>query len=398
MAKKKKRQEIPPQVASRAQAWLEGLADDPDAALAALIEEASSDEMAATAFIQLLAAHPGEEAAYVAARVAQATDRKAVRKAAKRAVYLLKQKGVEVPEFDRSRPIFRLAETPEAFGFLSGYYPDGSQVIFLALSRPGGEGACGAARAHFLTGILEIELGPMRLRRFETMVTESEPDLPWGPARVEGPDLIRLLRRIVAHTRNQAGPLSPHVGLLVTWLEGQGPEADPPALYPRLGVDPAVRPQPADLRRAAELLGEPPCNLWWPDEARWTEAIKRLEGETDTSLVLSQAIEAERKDRLLAAIAQDLFPEEEWEAWQGRLEDTALFLAASGQEEEARIFLAAAASPWTADHPLLVALTERAWEVHQAEKTDKEEEGEPDQLATPSSDSGLIVPPSGSKE
>jgi len=398
VAKKKKRQEIPPQVASRAQTWLEGLAGDPDAALAVLVEEAASDEEAATAFVQLLAAHPGEEAAYVAARAGQTIGRKTVRKAAKRAVYLFKQKGIEVPEFDRSRPIFRPAETPEAFGFLSGYYPDGSQIIFLALPRPGGESACGAARVHFLTGILEIELGPMRLRRFEAMATESESDLPWGPARLEGPDLIRLLRRIVAHTRNQAGPLSPQVGLLVTWLEGQGPVADPPALYPRLGVDPAAMPQPADFRRAAELLDEPPCSLWWPDEARWTEAVKRLEGETDTSLVLSQAIEAERRDRLLAAIAQDLFPEEEWEAWQGRLEETALFLAAGGQGEEARIFLAAAASPWAADHPLLVALTERAWEVHQTEKTDKEEEGEEGQLVAPSSASGLIVGPSGSKE
>ena len=80
MTKKKKRQEIPPQVASRAQTWLEGLVGDPDAALAALIKEASSDEEAATAFVQLLAAHPGEETAYVAARAGQTVGSKAVRK------------------------------------------------------------------------------------------------------------------------------------------------------------------------------------------------------------------------------------------------------------------------------------------------------------------------------
>jgi len=379
-----------PEEAALARAWLDGLARDREAALARLLEAASSQPDLARAMILGLAGTSGPEAGWVAGRASAGLERKELRKAAKKALYQLRQRGVptEVPE--RSGPVFKPASARPARAHLSGYFPDGRQLIVLAFPQARREGRYGLAIHHFETGLERLDLAPMSSGQFREMLAENPGDLPWPRLMVEGEDLVWLLGRLIQAPRSGLAGRQGELFFLAQWLEEQGPPLEEPPLYRRLGLDPAAEPEPGRVDRLRDLIDEPPCLFWSMDPARWERVRPGIEAGSGSNLILSPGLTAQREAKALRDAAETLFPLQTRRAWRTRLEETALFPAAEGKEESALAFLEGAKAMDRADHPLLLALIRRQLELEKAEENPAGEDR--DQLARPAG-SGLILPP-----
>ncbi len=385
MAKRKKRQSLSPEALERAEAWWSQAAVAPEAALEALKEAAETDPDRAALWVEGLAQRPGPEAGWLAARAAEEVSSKTVRKAARRAIYLLKAKGVMVPAGQKDRPVFKPAEAPAAFGYMGGYYGDGTQFVFVALPRLGGEAVCGAAAVHFEKGIQDLGLSPMGRKRFEEMIAQTEAETPWSFARLETEDLIWLLKGAVAQSKLESADLT----YLSDWLGRQRDDIKIAPIYARLGRSPDGEAEAGEVRRLVELLEQAPCVWWWPDLDKWAAVSERLAAEEESDLILSPAAEEERWQTKLNQAAAELFPPPIWPAWQRRLEETALFLAQSGREDDGRAFLSGAlALKRGQETPLFKALVERAWLAEE-----EPAEAEPGSLIQPGKAGSLILPP-----
>jgi len=378
---------------AEARAWRDRVEAEPEAALAALLEKAISDAPAAAAWLDSLAARPSEAGLALAGRLAESAQIKPLRKAAKKVLYRLRQKGLQAPPPERGPALFQPAQPAKAFGHLSAYQEDGQELILLAFPRSGGQTLAGAVINHFLKGLGEANLVRMKHRQFQELLDEAGAE-GQAPVRIEEPDLVWLLRRGLQRTRRQGRPLSEELSFLAAWLNEKPPDPEPPALYRRLGLVPGLDPEPAALRRLAELLDQPPCQRWRPDLELWAEVGPELAREADSGLVLTPGQETQRLAGLLAKTRDKLFPAESRSAWRDRLEETALWLESAGRPEEAVVFLAAAGGIERADNPLFQVLSERAWRAGLAEAAQEDPaqtEGS-SLIQPPGPGQGLILP------
>jgi len=382
-----------PALQAEARAWRDRVETEPEAALATLLEKALSDAPAAAAWLDSLVNQPSPAGLEMAGRLAESARIKPLRKAAKKVLYRLRQKGLQAPPPERGPALFQPAQAARAFGHLSAFQEDGQELILLAFPRPGGQTLAGAVINHFLKGLGEANLVRMRPRQFQELLDEAGAE-GQAPMRIEEPDLIWLLRRGLRRTRRQGRPLSEELSFLAAWLNEKPPDPEPPAVYERLGVDPAGEPEPAALRRLAELLDQPPCQRWRPDPELWAEIGPELAREADSGLVLTPGQEAQRLAGLLVRFRDRLFPAASRSAWRERLEETALWLESAGRPEEAALFLAAALGIERADNPLFDILIERAWRdgLAEAAKEGQARAESPGLIQPPGPGQGLILP------
>ncbi len=371
MAAKRKRAKSPgrtlsPQEKTRFDDWLAGIEADREAALITLSAEAEADPALAVAFVEGLAASPTEAAGWLAVKAAETIPLKSVRKAAKRAAYLLKNKGVRLPETGRPRPIFKPGGPVPARGYLGGYLADGNQLVFLAVPGPGGRIVGGAAVINYRLGFQELSLAPMSGGRFKELLAQAIPELSLPPVEVGQEDLAWVLKGAVEATRSQGRALPSEATFLAEWLTSLSTPLDIAPIYARLGVDPGAGPEPDRLRRLSSLLEEAPLAAWLIDYEDWVRVRDEVEARSSSSLVLSRAQEAAKLDEAFESVVDDLFPPSARPAWRRRLEETAVFLEGSGRVEDALVLLAGAAGLERRDNPLFRVLIERAWQAEAA--------------------------------
>jgi len=378
---------------ARAEAWWQGLEGDPQAALTQLEETARTEPDLAWAMLSGLAARPGPGAGWLAVRAGEGLSSKNLRKAAKKAVYQLRQKGLEVEEAGQEAPLFKPIRIEPAQALMTGVFPDGTELVLLVFPRLGGEGICGGLIMDVEGRIKEASLAPMRLSQFREMISQANANSPWPPVKIEGPDLVWFLGAVVGRHREQSGDFGQEMTFLSQWLKSQSSTPESAPIYGRLGVDPSAEPQPSLLLKLKELLDDPPCLFWEPDPERWAQVKDRINEGSQSNLILTPDLEHERWDKALASAADELFLPETRPAWRFRLEATALFLASSGREDEARVFLAQATGLDRGRQTLFPALVERqlAWE-------EAGEEEEPDRLIEPAGSGRLIISPDEAKE
>ena len=393
MVKKKKtkaikpNQSLTPELQSALDSWLESTGQGAEQALINLTEAAQADPALALAMIQGLGRLESPEAGWLANRAGQVLESKSLRKEAKKALYRLEQKGVRVEEEQApARPIFKAVKMESPFGYLSGYYPDHTQVLALAFPSGMGEAYCGAAVCHFEQGFMEVGLTTMRLAQFRKMNEQMGSDLPWPPVKIETPDLVWLLDSLIKRHRAAGSEGSQEVSFLAQWVEEQGGSPGPEYISQRTGLEP--KSGPGYAKKLAGLLDQPPCLTWYPDEEKWSQVRDQDGQDSGSGLILSPELEAEQEDKALADMSARLFPVESYPAWQARLEETALVLHLSDRDEQAAIALGAAQDIDRPGHPLFLGLIRKTQKLER-ETADLTQEG----LDVPESDGGLILPP-----
>jgi hypothetical protein len=284
---------------------------------------------------------------------------RSLRKALRRALYVVRQRGVPLPERAAAeKPAPRVVE-PDVEGLLSHVDGRGDRLAWLVRPQAAGGALLVAAQLNEPEGLRDVQLADVTRKQLRAARQQLERDagLRLVPAdwhvvdallveaheRAQSDDrhrdYLRLRARLVTTPpRPPAEPVSRHVAT---------PGPDEAAA---LGAD------------SGALLALPEFVTWWPAPealAPWMEEIGALR---DSPLVVSRAAQEERvRDVIRTAIAT-LVPAA---VFARRLEGSAYVLAETGRAPAARQALAVAAAlraapDRVADVPFAVAYVERA--------------------------------------
>ena len=286
---------------------------------------------------------------------------KAVRTAARRALYRLRQAGIErrAPAPPPAMPRIGLGEA-----WVSAVDGTGGRGLWLTLAGPYGERTLLAAVLSDQTGLVDFSSGAVPKKRVEERLRalRAESPLPWVavPASWAWVTLVAAADR--ARSRGGAVPAE-----LDRWIERVGaPAAEPAPIHARLPA--AVAEDPTLLERSASLLTLPELAGWFLDPASVSsESVEWLQAR-ESRLVVSDRIKAERLAALVDRIIETRFDAPARRLWQGRLEEQAYVLLALGRATEAAIAVAVARALASGEDalrriPFLRALVERSLEV-----------------------------------
>ena len=301
----------------------------------------------------------GADALPLLTRLASGGGDRGVRRAARRALYRLAQRGVAPALAAAPRPIVTRRAERAIHAWLSGVDGSGSRATWIVF-----EGTYGGLRLCSLIlndtlGITEAAGGDITRKRLdrELAALRESQKLPWvetDPARAVG----LVAEALAVHAAASTSPPAS----FAPWraLFASAPAADPPAL--------PDSPDPALLERSATLLERPELAGWFLDpESVQSDAVELLETR-ESRLVLSDQLKAEREAAIVDHVIERELGEPGRRVWGRRLAEMALVLEGAGLPEPAAMARAVAAALGSADFeprrlPFVRALAARSLEI-----------------------------------
>ena len=317
----------------------------------------------AVAAAQALGALPLPEAADALEAAESRAATKAVRTAARRGLYRLRQAGVDrPPAVPPPAPTPRI-ELGEAWA--SAVDGTGGRGLWLTLAGPYGERTLLAAVLSDETGLIDFSSGAIPKKRVE----ERLHALP----RRESSSLGGSPRPLGAGRRSWRPPSAPAPGVApCPRTLDSGSRDSAPRRPSRRRSTRGCRPGPPRTRpasrRSASLLALPELAGWFLDPASVSsESLEWLQAR-ESRLVISDQIKVERLAALVDRILETHFDAAARGRWQRRLEDQAYVLLALGRVTDAAGAVAVARALANPDGdvrriPFLRALVERSLEV-----------------------------------
>jgi hypothetical protein len=283
--------------------------------------------------LRQFAARHGAAALGVLTALAAEPSPRAVRRAAKRALYRLAQGGVTPPPAPATPPAAAGRGPLQAVrAWASGIDGSGSRAVWVLF-----EGAWGALRLcsvilNDTAGILESAGGEITKKRLDRELAElrAEQKLPWvsiDPDRAMG----LIAEALALHEAAGTTPPAPFARWQPLFA------ATPPATLPAPGD-----PDPALAERAGALLEAPEFAGWFLEPASvQSDALELLQAR-ESRLVLSDQQKAERQEAILRRVVERELTPAARRLWGRRLGEMALVLAEAGRGEHAAIARAAA--------------------------------------------------------
>src|SRR5207237_4800965 len=320
---------------------------------------AASAPILESALRDFAAAH-GAAALPVLATLAADEAARDVRRAAKRGLYRLRQRGVRAPAPPARRPVVERRPEQVSRAWLSGVDGTGSRAVWVLFEGGFGGSALCSLIVNDVAGSLDAAGGDITRKRLEEELRSlrASQKLPWievPPARA----VAIVGEALEVHTRLGTSPPA----AFARWrprFESATVEATPTRAPAR--VDAAL------AERAGELLAMPELASWFIDpEAVQSDALALLEAR-ESRLVVSDQIKAEREAAIVARIVERELVPDVRRRWAGRLNEMAFVFDATGRAEPAAIARAAAAAMAEESHdlarqPFALGLARRALEI-----------------------------------
>jgi len=300
---------------------------------------ASASELDAA--LRAFAAERDEAALPVLTALAQRGERDG-RRAAKRALYRLAQRGVAVPPSPAPRPVVPRQVPRAARAWLSGIDGSGSRALWVVFDGgPAGLLLCSLI-VNDTVGVVETAGGPVTKKRLqaELEALRASQKLPWVET-APGHALALVAEALALHAALGTGPPADFARWqpLFDGASAAAPDPGTPAGPP---AGPAADPALAD--RSAELLELPELAGWFVDP----EAVQRdeldLAEARESRLVVSDTVKTEREEAIVARVVEREFGPEVRRRWARRLRDMAFIFGAIARPEHAAIATAAAAA------------------------------------------------------
>ncbi|MFZ5452356.1 MAG: hypothetical protein ACOZF2_10890 [Thermodesulfobacteriota bacterium] len=397
---------LPPLTADAA-ARLQDLTAQAGAALEAGQDQESLGEMVAATTgdlswdLHLLAAlgslaHPGVPG-LLAALFGAAAD-KSRKKALKRALHLLKTKGVPVPEDLLPREEAKPRRSPglgPTLAHLSQVMGNGECFVILEGPKEFLGGNFLVSRISDTAGFRECHLLTVKSRQHREF---------WDLFREQGltdfaspppAQAVRLLEEAQELNPNAEGA-SRYRSLKPKIFQEWGRPEEAPALAALLPpFNPAEQSRLLDQSRSLAL--HPLFLTWLPGLEELTPWLEKLRDVQESRIVLNEQQRQARLEDVVEEAVRDLYPLKERHLWRGRLLAMAYFLDLRGQETEARWAQAVAQdletatrSPLAGESPFFKALVWESLKLAREylEKSGKEEASSP--LLAPPTDPLLI--------
>ena len=286
-----------------------------------------------------------------------------VRRAAKRALYRLAQRGVSAPAPPTRRPVVERRPERPARAWFSGVDGTGSRAVWVLFEGGFGGAALCSLIVNDVVGILDVAGGEITKKRLEGELKSlrASQKLPWievSPSRATA----AVADALALHARLGTAPPS----AFARWRPIFEPMPDGAAT-----ADSARGAAPVDAalaERGAELLALPELASWFIDpEAVQSDALALLEAR-ESRLVVSDHIKAEREAAILTRIVERELVPEARRRWARRLDEMAFVFDATGRPEPAAIARASAAALAdetrdVARQPLAAGLARRALDI-----------------------------------
>jgi hypothetical protein len=339
--------------------------------LAALAQQENRPQAQAAALEALGEIHT-QEAADLAARWAAGEAPREVRRAARRALHRLGERGVH-PSTQAAPPALAAAVRPAERirrAVMGPVDAEGSRLLLLLVDLPLGGAHAALAVASQTHGLVRFQAIESTSRQFERLLEEERGR--HGVPLVEIPPRYArwLLSEAVAASR------AAHKGLPQEYYpfsqiltppgaEGEGPGE--PLVYAEL--DPStVRYRPDLVEQSIELLERPEFAGWFPDPEQVLPLTREWRAAEQGPLVLPPSVVAQRQEQVMRRLVELVLGPGGAAGFRRRLEDNALVLLRAGAEREARLALAAALALEPPDlataraHPLVRHMAQQALE------------------------------------
>jgi hypothetical protein len=277
---------------------------------------------------------------------------KGVSKEAKRALYLLKSRGVSVPEVQRplaSPP--PPSPEPAVPCYCSAIDGQGECALWLARVVPGKGVEVAQAVVSDQMGLLELHIGMLGRKEYRTLcrdLLERGRDMAVAEiGREEAKSIVAEARRL----NDASGQVLPEG--TDAWLARIGPAAppaDPAAAFPPLPEE----EEQAAVRDSGQLHELPLVRGWLADESSLRRLAQKLDAIAVSSLYVDELQRAESAAAAVRDAVTAYFDEPRRAIWSRRLLTLAGHLAAAGDPLHARFAAAAARALRAGVDPVLI--------------------------------------------
>jgi len=282
-----------------------------------------------------------------------------VRRAAKRALYRLSQRGIAPPPRAASRPVVERGEKRPVRAWVSAVDGSGSRAMWILFDGAfGGLELCSLI-VNDTAGILEVAGGSITRKRLESELAALRADqkLPWLET---SPEVARgLVAEALALHRTLGTPAPPSFARWQRLFDG--------ATIPAPPVAPA-EPDAVLIARGAELLDVPETAGWFlePGDVQ-AEALELLQ-TSESRLVVSDQVKGEREETLVTRVVEREIDDAARQRWARRLLEQAVVFDATERATLGEVARAVAggliaATSGAATQPFARALARRALEV-----------------------------------
>ncbi len=294
------------------------------------------------AIVSAMGAISNERTAKLLLALSQSVSDKRVIKGIRRSLYRIEQKGISVEAVQaekHERSVLRPPAEDESHGFISAVDSEGSQIVILTVSRkPKG--------LYLLQGIVSDTRGLIEFNRVET----TKRGFRDFYQSMRQPGQFAIVEADVSHCRfllEQAARLT----------EGQG--KSPPAAYfsskreldkiepvdsPPVFVllnEKEIQGDARLLKKSSELFQSEPFSSWFLPPEQVEKYAQLIEDAEESRLVLNPAQKEERLQETYRKALVEIFTDERRRLYRRRLEEMAYVLMKEGDEESARLALAA---------------------------------------------------------
>jgi hypothetical protein len=352
--------------------------------LAALTEHVGQNPAADVALAALLGDYPTQESAQTLASWEEKTHDKNARREIHRSLYKLSQKGIQPERAVAQAPTRPILAPVEPEGYVSPIDGRGDRLVWLVKLKVGGG-------LHYLAAVI------------------NEPD---GMQHAEGADITRKGFRTM---RGDIGTRFGFTMIAVPWrycdfLMHEGYERAKSRGIAAVDAYPAYRshlfstpaqsaelPLPSTIDREAvasdaellttsvQLLQEPEIQRWFLDHERAHHYTDQIAQAQESPLILNRYQQQDRLQIVIDKAIEEIFSGVEGGAYARRLEETAVYFAATDRLEAAKRALAVALAMKRQDYsgkgiPFCMELVRQSISMHFHEEKQQEQEQAPGSL------------------
>jgi hypothetical protein len=333
-----------------------------------------------TAIVEALSSMATPAAATLLGQIAATTDAKELQKAARRALYRLKTRGVDT---DRALPqeprksVLEVPKLPLVASLASQIDFDGTRALYLARRRPFSGLVLVSLIINDQDGIVNCHALPLTKKELTRLLADIRSDERLTHADLPPSYAQQLVDEGYQRNLSTGKPAPADFQGMRDLIGAPDSRWEQPPIYHVLNAE-EVRGQLSLLALSAELLSLKELQGWHlpPDLVhKYREDVRRT---ADSPIIVSQVLQQERIDALQKDTMRGIFDAEQRARYRARLEETAYLLWQTKRPEEAKRAFAAALALQAegvdpAEHPFVKALFKRSAEM--AEAMEQQEAG-----------------------
>jgi hypothetical protein len=364
---------ITPEQLRAAREWLEELLSTrlPSELLPQLTGEDPARPL--SAIVEALSTIATPEAAALLNQIAATTDVKELQKAARRALYRLKMRGVDIDQVRPQEPrksVLEVPKLPLVASLASQIDFDGTRALYLARRRPFSGLVLVSLIINDQYGIGDSHALPLTKKELTRLLADIRSDERLTHVDLPPSYAQQLVEE--SYQRNLSTGRTPPADFqgMRDLIGTPDTRWEQPPIYHVVNAE-EIRGQPSVLALSADLLNLKEFQGWHLPPERLQKYRTDVRRAADSPIIVSQVLQQERVDAVQKEAMREVFDAEQCARHRARLEEMAYLLWQTKRPEEAKRALAGALALQAegvdpAAHPFLKALFNRSVEMAEA--------------------------------